>query len=104
MIAEKESALMLDFRSNDSPGVSPLERIIRSLSLITLISTVPQVRAVWARPDPSGVSLISWVSYLLAACLWLVYGIQKRDKTIYLPCIGWIALDAAIVIGILVRT
>jgi hypothetical protein len=36
---------------------------------------------------------------LVSACLWFVYGIQKRDKTIYLACIGWIALDAAIIVG-----
>ena len=32
-----------------------------------------------------------------------IYGIQKRDKTIYLACIGWIALDAAIIIGVMVH-
>ena len=31
-----------------------------------------------------------------------VYGIQKRDKTIYLACIGWIVLDAAIIAGVVV--
>jgi hypothetical protein len=33
----------------------------------------------------------------------MIYGIQKRDKTIYLACIGWIVLDAAIVVGVLVK-
>jgi hypothetical protein len=47
--------------------------------------------------------LVSWISYLFSACLWLVYGIRKRDKTIYLACIGWILLDAAVVVGVLVR-
>ena len=28
---------------------------------------------------------------------------KKRDKTIYLACIGWILLDLAIVIGVLVN-
>jgi len=51
-----------------------------------------------------GVSLVSWVSYLVAACFWFVYGIQKRDKTIYLACIGWILLDGAIVIGIVIHS
>lgn len=40
---------------------------------------------------------------LVSACLWFVYGLQKRDKTIYLACIGWILLDAAIVIGVIVN-
>jgi uncharacterized protein with PQ loop repeat len=65
--------------------------------------TVPQVFTVWAGPSVSGVSLVSWSSYLIAACLWFVYGIQKNDKTIYIACIGWILLDAAIVLGILIH-
>jgi hypothetical protein len=42
-------------------------------------------------------------AYLAAACLWLVYGLHKHAKTIYLACIGWIALDAAIVAGVIVH-
>jgi uncharacterized protein with PQ loop repeat len=83
--------------------VSGLEKVLRSLSVLTMLMTVPQVLAVWMGPDPGGVSLVSWVSYLVAACLWFVYGLQKRDKTIYLACVGWVVLDAAIVIGVIVR-
>ena len=35
--------------------------------------------------------------------LWLIHGLRKHDKSIYLACIGWIILDAAIVIGVIVR-
>jgi len=33
-----------------------------------------------------------------------VYGIQKRDKAIYLACVGWVLLDAAVVIGIVIHS
>lgn len=87
----------------DAPPVSGLERILRVLSVLTMLMTVPQVLTIWIGREAGGVSLVSWLSYLLSACLWLVYGIQKRDKTIYLACIGWILLDAAIVVGVIVH-
>ena len=90
----------------DAPAPPPpggLEKVLRGLSVFTMLMTVPQVLAVWVGRDAGGVSLASWLSYLLGACLWFVYGFQKRDKTIYLACIGWIVLDAAIVAGILVH-
>jgi len=68
-----------------------------------MLATVPQVVKVWTALDVSGVSLVSWVTYLVAACLWFVHGIQKHDRSIYLACIGWIVLDAAVVIGLIVR-
>jgi uncharacterized protein with PQ loop repeat len=90
----------------DSPTPPPpsgLEKVLRGLSVFTMLMTVPQVLAVWIGRDAGGVSLVSWLSYFLGACLWFVYGFQKRDKTIYLACIGWIVLDAAIVAGIIVH-
>jgi uncharacterized protein with PQ loop repeat len=85
------------------PPVSALERVLRGLSVFTMLMTVPQVLIIWVQRDAAGVSLVSWVSYLVAACLWFVYGLQKRDKTIYLACVGWVLLDAAIVIGVLIH-
>jgi uncharacterized protein with PQ loop repeat len=86
-----------------SPPVSGLERILRVLSVFTMLMTVPQVLTIWVGRDAGGVSLVSWASYLLAACLWFVYGLQKHDKTIYLACIGWVLLDAAVVVGVIVH-
>ena len=89
-----------------TPGALPpsaLEKFLRVVSVATMLMTVPQVLAVWVGRDAGGVSLLSWGAYLFSACLWFVYGLQKRDKTIYLACIGWIALDALIIVGVLVH-
>jgi len=85
-------------------SVSGLEKVLRGLSVFTMLMTVPQVLTIWVGGDAGGVSLISWVSYLISACLWFVYGLQKRDKTIYLACVGWVLLDVAIVIGVIVHS
>ncbi|HEV3008581.1 MAG TPA: hypothetical protein VGX52_06070 [Burkholderiales bacterium] len=86
-----------------SPPVSVLEKILRGLSVFTMLMTVPQVLTIWIGRDAGGISLVSWASYLVAASLWFVYGLQKRDKTIYLACIGWVLLDAAVVVGVIVH-
>jgi uncharacterized protein with PQ loop repeat len=95
-----------DCASTRAPGPEHdpkgLEGTLKIFSFITMAMTVPQVLEVW-RGSAAGVSVASWLAYLGSACLWLVYGIRKRDKTIYLPCLGWIALDAAIVAGVLMR-
>ena len=90
-------------KAPDAPPVSGLERVLRVLSVVTMLMTVPQVLTIWLGHDAGGVSLVSWVSYLFSACLWFVYGMQKQDKTIYLACIGWVLLDAAVVAGIIVH-
>ena len=85
------------------PPVGGLERVLRILSVVTMLMTVPQVLIIWVGGNASGVSLVSWASYLLSACLWFVYGMRKQDKTIYVACIGWILLDTAVVIGVIIH-
>ena len=87
----------------NSPPATGLEKILRALSVVSLLMTVPQVLTIWIGRNAGGVSLVSWVAYLVSAGLWFIYGLQKRDKTIYLACIGWILLDAAIVAGVIVH-
>jgi uncharacterized protein with PQ loop repeat len=79
-----------------------LERLLRAVSIATMLMTVPQVLAIWIGRDAGAVSLVAWIAYLLSACLWFVYGLRKKDKTIYVACLGWILLDAAVVIGVIV--
>ena len=48
-----------------------------------------------------GVSVWSWGAYLVGALLWFWHGVREGDKNIYLPCVGWVLLDAAVIGGVL---
>ncbi|HXB55961.1 MAG TPA: hypothetical protein VN461_14340 [Vicinamibacteria bacterium] len=83
-----------------APGAdSVLSRLLGGLSVFTMLMTVPQVLTIWIGHQAAGVSTLSWSAYLLSAVLWLWYGLQKRDRNIYLPCVGWIMLDGAVIAG-----
>jgi uncharacterized protein with PQ loop repeat len=79
-----------------------LQKLLGGMSVFTMLMTIPQIATIWYSHQASGVSIISWSAYLLSALLWLWHGIRQRDKNIYLPCIGWIALDSAVIIGAIV--
>lgn len=68
--------------------------------IISPMLTLPQVYSIWVE-EQKGVSLVSWISYLIAAIIWLFYGIKHNDKPIILVQIIWIVLDAMIVVGIM---
>ena len=86
---------------DERPSAAGLRRVLGGLSLFTMAMTVPQVWTIWVGHQAAGVSIASWSAYLLSAVLWFWYGLQKRDRNIYLPCIGWAALDAAVIAGTL---
>ena len=79
-----------------------LKRVLGGMSVFTMLMTVPQVWTIWVGHQAAGVSVVSWSAYLLSALLWFWYGLQKRDRNIYLPCVGWVGLDAAVIVGAMV--
>jgi uncharacterized protein with PQ loop repeat len=85
-----------------NPATPGLPRLLGAMSVFTMLMTIPQVLTIWVGRQAAGVSVLSWAAYLVSAVLWLWYGLQKRDRNIYLPCIGWIVLDAAVILGALI--
>ena len=80
-----------------------LSRALGGMSIFTMLMTLPQVLTIWVSGQAAGVSVVSWSAYLLSAILWFWYGLQKRDRNIYLPCVGWVGLDAAVIVGALIH-
>jgi uncharacterized protein with PQ loop repeat len=76
-----------------------LRRLLGGMSIFTMLMTIPQVFTIWVGHQAAGVSILSWSAYLLSAVLWFWFGIQQRDKNIYLACVGWIVLDGAVIAG-----
>ncbi len=79
-----------------------MRRILGSLSIFTMLMTVPQVLTIWLGHQAAGVSLASWSAYLISALFWFWHGLRRRDPNIYLACIGWMILDGAVIVGALV--
>ena len=66
-----------------------LRRLLGAMSVFTMLMTIPQVLTIWIG-QPGGRGFYLHVERLPgSAILWLWFGIQKSDKNIYLPCIGW---------------
>ena len=85
-----------------SRSSSKLRALLGGMSVFTMVMTIPQVLAIWVGHQAAGVSILSWSAYLLSALLWFWFGLRQRDKNIYLPCVGWITLDGAVIVGAVV--
>ncbi len=85
--------------SDAAQSQTVMSRLLGAMSVFTMLMTVPQVLTIWVGHQAAGVSVVSWSAYLFSAILWFWYGLQKHDKNIYLPCVGWVGLDAAVIVG-----
>jgi uncharacterized protein with PQ loop repeat len=85
--------------AHQSHSQAKLRSLLGGMSIFTMVMTIPQVLAIWLNHQAAGVSILSWSAYLLSAVLWFWFGLQQRDRNIYLPCVGWMALDGAVILG-----
>ena len=79
-----------------------MKRLLGAVAVATLLMTIPQIYTIWVDQQTAGISLWSWITYWIGSLVWLVYGLQKRDWIIYLPCAAWLLIDSAVVAGVLV--
>ena len=77
-----------------------LDKAIYFVAVATPILTIPQILLIWIEKDASGVSLITWISYFIAAFFWLFYGIVHRATPIIITNSLWIVLKAFVIVGI----
>lgn len=77
-----------------------IDKYIYLAVIIGPLMTLPQVYDIWIKGSRE-VSIISWVSYLFVAVIWLFYGIKHREKPIILVQLIWIVLDLMIIFGLL---
>ncbi len=71
-----------------------------TVSILSLVFTLDQVRIIWVEHNASGVSFLSWVFYTASASVWLCYGLLHRDKVIMITNCAWVLFSLFIVIGI----
>ena len=79
---------------------SEVDKLIYFAIIIGPLLTIPQVYSIWILQE-KGVSIISWVAYLVATSIWLWYGLKHKDLAIITAQVAWVALEVIIIIGLL---
>jgi uncharacterized protein with PQ loop repeat len=75
-----------------------------AIGFLTTVLTVPQVMKIWIEQNVSGVSPITWASFLLYSVFFLIYGIIHKARNIIIIYSVWTFFDFIIVLGVLLHT
>jgi len=57
-------------------------------SVIGPFSAIPQVVEIWLGKNATGVSVTSWLLYIVLAIIWLFYGIVHKEKPIIINSVA----------------
>ena len=75
-------------------------KLVYIAALIGPMSVIPQVAEIWfVDHSAHGVSLITWTSFTLLSLVWLVYGLQRRDRPLIISNALWLLGEIIVVAG-----
>lgn len=67
------------------------------------IFTIPQAYTVLVNKETAGVSLFTWVFYLISSSLFAVYGIKRREKLLIITYVPFTIVELLIVAGLILN-
>jgi uncharacterized protein with PQ loop repeat len=87
-------------KKNTTKHKSGIDKLVYIAVIIGPLLTLPQLYSIWV-DGQKGVSIISWVAYLIASVIWLIYGIKHNDKPLLTVEAVWVVLDILVIIGLM---
>ena len=66
------------------------------------LMAVPQIIEVYSTQNVAGISLLTWVGWLVLGLIFLAYGIAHKLKPYIFMQILWLTVDSLMIIGILI--
>lgn len=80
--------------------MSTLDKLVLIVSIAYPLSALPQAVQVF-QGNAEGVSILSWLSFLICAALFLTYGLKNNVFPMIISNTLWIAMDSLVVVGLL---
>ncbi len=77
-----------------------MDKAVYIVGIIGPLMTIPQLMKIWIEQNVSGISILSWGTYLFTALFWLVYGIIHKEKPLIFMYSLWVLVEIFVVIGI----
>lgn len=78
-----------------------VDHCMMGASIVHPLTAMPQVYQIYATQNASGVSLLTWVGFMLLGIIFLAYGILHKIRPMIVSQILWFTVDFLIVLGIL---
>ena len=69
------------------------------VAVLVPLAHIPQIFKIWYYKDASGISLISWSSFVVFSLLWLYYGFLHKEKPLIIMYIFLLFIQIIILIG-----
>ena len=88
---------------NKQQSHSSLERLMVLVAVAEPLMTIPQIYELYSPHGNGGVSAVTWLLYLFASIMWLLYGIKRQNRPLIISGILWVVVESLVVVGVFIK-
>lgn len=78
-----------------------VDRAMMAAAVIHPLTALPQVAQIYATHNASGVSLLTWLGFMVLGAVFLTYALLHRIRPMIVTQVLWFIIDLLVVIGVL---
>lgn len=78
-----------------------IDRAMTTAGAIHPLTALPQIITIYASQNADGVSLVTWLGFMLIGSIFLTYGIAHNLRPFIINQVIWFVIDFAVVVGII---
>ncbi len=78
-----------------------IDRAIYGVGLFGVAIIIPQILKIWINKQTDGISVTTWIGFLVSSVFWLLYGVIHKQKPIIITNIAAIFAHTSVIFGIL---
>jgi uncharacterized protein with PQ loop repeat len=82
--------------------LAAVDHLMSVAAVLHPLSALPQIIKIYSSQDVIGISLWTWLGFMLLGLIFLTYGIAHKIKPFILTQLLWFIVDFLVVIGVLI--
>jgi len=92
--------MSLSKKQQASSNAPLIDTLVNVAAVVHPLTALPQLITIYSSHIVTGISLWTWVGFLLIGLVFLVYGIVHHIKPIILTQVLWFVVDLLVITGI----
>lgn len=78
-----------------------LEKIVKIISFVFPLSALPQIYNIWILREVEGVSIITWILFLIMQIPLFIYAVEKKDTKLQTMFGLWCLMYGLVILGLI---
>lgn len=100
VLVKDEQVIVTDIRKSKD-FCSFIDRGVYGVGVLGVLVIIPQILKIWIDRDINGVSIITWIGFLIGAFFWFFYGLIHKEKPIIFTNLAVMIADLLVISGLL---